>query len=109
MHTLSELGIKSVSLTSEIANVTDAQGNTQTRTGSFEKTDGSTGQVAEYKMQRDLMSTVATEWLNVPEDIEALPDLKGTGNVYDLHQAMVRDTSGQLKTLVEQFIAAKAA
>ncbi|MDP2861328.1 MAG: hypothetical protein Q8N95_00885 [Desulfobacterales bacterium] len=41
----------------------------------------------------------------MPEDIAALPDLQGFGNVYDLQQSIVRDTSGQLKSLVEQFIA----
>jgi len=51
----------------------------------------------------DKTYTVATEWLDVPEDIAALPDLAGYGNVYDLHQAMVRDTTGELKGLVEQF------
>ncbi|MEW6600510.1 MAG: calcium-binding protein, partial [Nitrospirota bacterium] len=50
--------------------------------------------------------TIANEWLDVPEEIAALPYLQGYGNVYDLQQAMVRDTSGQLKSLVEQFMAA---
>ncbi len=54
----------------------------------------------------DKAYTIANEWLDVPADIAALPDLQGYGNVYDLQQAMVRDESGQLKTLVEQFAAA---
>lgn len=51
------------------------------------------------------MYTIANEWLDIPDDIAALPDLQGYGNVYDLHQAMVRDSSGALKSLVEQFAA----
>jgi len=41
--------------------------------------------------------SIPNEWVDVPEDIAALPDVQGYGNVYDLHQAMARDTSGELK------------
>ncbi len=41
--------------------------------------------------------------LPVPDDIAALPDLTGSGTVYDLQQAMVRDSSGGLEALVKQF------
>jgi len=47
-----------------------------------------------------------TDWLDVPDDIAAFPDLRGYGNVYDLHQTMVRDTTGTLQSLIEQSIAA---
>ncbi|MCL4456177.1 MAG: hypothetical protein M1147_07430 [Nitrospirae bacterium] len=106
LKTLDEVGIKSINLTSTPNTVTDSEGNTQTRTGSFEKTDGTTGIVGEYNLQRDTAYTIANEWLDVPEDIAALPDLQGYGNVYDLQQAIVRDTNGQLKSLVEQFASA---
>jgi len=101
--TLEELGIKSINLDSTMTNSTDAQGNTQIRVGSFEMVDGTIREISEYGFQRDPMCTIPREWLDVPEDIAALPDLPGFGTVYDLHQAMVRDTSGLLKTLVEQF------
>jgi len=106
LHTLEELGIKSISLGSAPDSTTDPQGNTSTRIGSFEWEDGSTGRIGEYILQRNTMYTIPTEWLDVPDDIAALPDLRGYGNVYDLHQAMVRDESGELKSLVEQFGAA---
>jgi hypothetical protein len=54
----------------------------------------------------DQTHSIATQWLDVPDDIAALPDAKGYGQVYDLHQAMVRDQSGVLKSLVSQFAAA---
>ena len=38
------------------------------------------------------MYTIANDWLAVPSDIAVLPDLHGYGNVYDLQQAMARDT-----------------
>lgn len=42
--------------------------------------------------------------LPVPEDVQLLPDIKGIGNTYSLHQAIVRDETGQLKALVESII-----
>ena len=59
--------------------------------------------MAEYELLRDTMCTGTNEWLDVPEDTAALPDLQGLGQVYDLHQAIVRDSSGKLRSLVEQF------
>jgi hypothetical protein len=56
-------------------------------------------------VQTDPTYTVATEWLEVPAEVAALPDLCGYGIVYDLQQAMVRDTSGDLQDLVESFVA----
>jgi hypothetical protein len=106
VYTLDELGIKSINLDSTITNTTDSQGNTQFRAGSFEWVDGTTGEIAEYGFPTDRSYSFPVAWLDVPEDIAAFPDLQGSGNVYDLHQAMVRDTSGQLKSLVEQFITA---
>jgi len=103
-RTLDELGIKSIDLDSTVTNTTDAQGNTENRVGNFEMVDGTIRQIAEYGFQRDAMYTIAIEQLAVPEDIAAMPELWGYGTVYGLHQAMVRDTSGQLKSLVEQFM-----
>jgi len=91
LKSLSDVGIKSINLNSTPSTTTDPEGNTQTRTGSFEKTDGTTGTIGEYNLQRDTAYTIADEWLDVPEDIAVLPDLQGYGNVYDLQQAMARD------------------
>ena len=91
--TLDEAGIKSINLQSTITNLTDSEGNTQTRSGTFEKQDGTTGQIAEYNLRRDMMYTIANEQIEVPEDIAALPDLQGYGTIYDLQQAMARKPS----------------
>jgi len=106
IYALDDLGIKSINLDSTITNFTDEQGNTQFRAGSFEKSDGTSGLIADYGFPITEPSTVPLEWLYVPEEIRALPDLQGSGVVYDLHQAMVRDTAGELTSLVEQFISA---
>ncbi|MBI5251734.1 MAG: hypothetical protein HY912_19755 [Desulfomonile tiedjei] len=103
LRTFDELGIRAINLDSTVTNITDAQGNTQNRVSSFEMADGTIREIAEYSFQQDSMYSVATEWLPVPDDIAALPDLQGYGTVYSLHQAMVRDTSGELRALVEEF------
>jgi len=107
LRTLNELGIKSINLASTITNATDSQGNTESRIGYFEWANGTTGQIAEYSFPSDSMCTFANEWLNVPGGVAELPGLRGYGTVYDLQQAMVRDPSGQLESLVEQFAVAK--
>jgi hypothetical protein len=105
LHTLDAFGIQGIDLGYIDTNAPDGQGNTQTRLGSFTKIDGTTGQVGEYQFERSTTYTVATDPLDVPLDIADLPDIRGYGSVYSLQQAMVRDTSGQLKTLVESFVA----
>ncbi|MDD5297132.1 MAG: hypothetical protein PHU46_09470 [Rhodocyclaceae bacterium] len=49
----------------------------------------------------DTARTVEEQVVEVSAEIEALPDLAGFGNVHSLHQAMARDTSGRLKSLVQ--------
>jgi len=109
LFSLDELGIKSINLDSSVANITDAKGNTKTRVGSFEKTDGTTAEIAECTLRADPMYAIPLEWLDTPNDIEALPELQGSGTLYSLHQAMVRDGSGALTSLVEQFVSASDA
>jgi hypothetical protein len=104
LFTLDEMGIQSINVAYTNTNISDAQGNKQVQAGTFTKTDGSTAAIGGFSLQRDVTHTIATEWLDVPDDIAVLPDLQGYGNTYDLHQAMVRDTTGTLKFLVEQFV-----
>ena len=46
-----------------------------------------------------------TDMLPVPADIAILPNAVGYGKTYTPHQAMVRDESGRLKNLVQDFVA----
>ncbi len=102
---LADAGITALDTGFTATNVIDAQGNTQLALGSFTRADGSTGQMGDYLLQTDSMLSLAVEYLDVPPDVALLPDVQGFGNVYDLHQAMVRDTSGGLQALVEGFVA----
>jgi hypothetical protein len=99
LHTLEELGITSINLSSTISNITDEGGNTQNRQGSFDYADGTSGQIAEYSVEEGTTDTIPNDWVDVPADIYELPDLRGYGTVYDLHQAMAMDSSCELKSL----------
>jgi hypothetical protein len=53
------------------------------------------------------MLSIPDEYLEVPEDLAALPDVMGYGNLHNLQQAIVRDESGELRELLEQYMAEK--
>jgi hypothetical protein len=105
LSSLDELGISAIYLNNDTVNETDESGNTVTRTGLFEWADGTTGQVAEYNLARDIGKTEPTIVLDIPQEMYDLPYIDGYGGVYDLYQSMLRDTSGQLQSMVEAFVA----
>ncbi len=104
LKSLADSGISSLSIASTASTYIDPNGNEHRLTGSFTRTDGTTAQMADVWFKTDPVNSVATEWLKVPADIAALPNLSGYGNVYDLQQAMVRDTSGGLKQLIQSYV-----
>jgi hypothetical protein len=101
---MEEAGIKSLNLTYTTDNTTDTDGNTRIGIGSYTDLNDVTHEMSEFNLHRNPVDSKPLEWLDVPEDIASLPDIDGTGNTYSLAQAMVRDTSGELKTLVQQFV-----
>lgn len=101
--TLEEAGVKSINLNYTNSTFVDAHGNAHKQAGSFVTTDGQTRAATDVWFQADATYSLPTEWVDVPEDIAALPDAQGYGKVRDLHQAMVTDASGQLKALVIAF------
>ncbi|WP_181040338.1 calcium-binding protein [Desulfobulbus oralis] len=103
--TLDELGIQSLCTSYTVQQVVDANGNALRQQGSFTYVNGSTGQMGDVWFAEDTARTLPTELVEVPEEIAALPDVMAFGNVYSLHQAMARDGSGALKSLVERFAA----
>ena len=101
--TLDELGIQSLGTNYTVQQVVDANGNALRQQGSFTYVNGSTGQMGDVWFTEDTARSLPTERVEVPEEIAALPDVMAFGNVYSLHQAMARDESGALRTLVEEF------
>jgi hypothetical protein len=91
LQSLSDLNIASINTGYSDSALVDANGNEHKQVGAFTKSDGTTSVATDVWFKTDKMYTIANEWLDVPEDIAALPDLQGYGNVYDLHQAVVRN------------------
>ena len=103
---LSDYNIASISLSSTSSNASDAMNNIQRRVGSFIKTDGSGGVIGEYLLNRNTLEShdLLDGKITMSEDILALPDLPGAGNVSSLRVAMAKDTSGRLKKLVSDLV-----
>ncbi len=74
--------------------------------GGYTTTTGAARAAEDIWFRTDKAFTIANDALDVPADVEALPDMAGIGNVYSLQQAIVRDQTGQLKALLTQFTAA---
>jgi trimeric autotransporter adhesin len=106
LFSLSDVGVQSINLAYSNSATIDAQGNAHRQVGSYTTTAGTTRAAEDIWFQTDRTFTVATDLLEVPPEIAALPNLVGYGNVYDLHQAIVRDTTGTLKSLASQFTSA---
>jgi len=104
LFTLADAGVQSIATGNTAANQVDANGNTIKQTGVFTRTDGSTGNSADIWFAVNSTNTIATEWLPETAAVAALPDLQGYGNVRDLHQAILRDNTGHLQDLVQQFV-----
>ncbi|THF58104.1 putative Ig domain-containing protein [Pseudothauera rhizosphaerae] len=100
--TLEEAGVQSIDVGYTNSSHVDANGNAHKQVGSFTTTDGEERTASDVWFKSDAAYSVPTEWLEVPEDIAALPDAQGYGKVRDLHQAMVLDP--ELTALVERFV-----
>ena len=105
LKTLQEFGIKAIHLSPVSDGTMDENGNIIARTGTFEWEDDTLGLIGEMNLNADPMRNIPVEYLALPEDIAALPELLGGGLMHDLRQAIVRDESGILKGLLEDFIA----
>ena len=110
LMSLSEAGIASINLAYENIDVRDGSGNGHSQRGTYTKTDGTTSTVEDVWFGKDAANTVVRDTIdkNVLEEtdeIAGLPDIQGKGNQYSLHQAILRDETGTLKKLVEDYIA----
>jgi len=104
--TLEQAGILSINLSYTNSSSIDANGNFHKEIGSFTSIDGEVHATEDVWFDVNNTNTIAVEWVETSEIIDALPDIQGFGKVYDLHQAMARDSSGGLQSLVEQFVEA---
>ncbi|MEK0432158.1 MAG: hypothetical protein RL700_365 [Pseudomonadota bacterium] len=101
--TLVQAGVKSFTVSYTSSDSTDANGNQHLQLGQFTQTDDRTQSMNDVWFNVDTARTAETDLLAVNDEIADLPDLSHIGNLRSLHQAMVRDETGQLKLLVQQY------
>ena len=101
---LEQAGVAGINLNYQNYRTVDINGNVHNQTGTFIKTDGSTGAVHDVWFETNKTDTVNKNQIEIPDDIKALPEVKGFGNVCTLQEAMAQDTTGALKTLVQQYM-----
>lgn len=100
LHTLSELGITSISTGYQSTNQ-DLNGNTLTATGSYTREDGSVGTAGDLLFDTSNYFTEFTDQIAIPETLQNLPDLHGSGQVRDLKDAAA--LSGDLSALLQAY------
>lgn len=102
LKTLSESGIQSISLTPTSTTATTQAGNTIAATGTYTKTDGSTGTTGDVVLNSNGYDTKWLGSVTVSPEISAMANLKGHGTLSDLHQAMALDSG--LATVVNSVL-----
>ena len=103
LFTLDEVGVESLSVSYHSQNYTDEFGNEHRQVGSYVTTSGDVRNMTDVWFARNLTET-QEEIIDVPADIADLPDAVGYGRSRSLHQAIVRDGTGELQGLVTQFV-----
>lgn len=109
LHTLNELGITSINLTSTTSN-TVSNGNVQIAAGTYTKTNGTTGTSGTLNLTEDTGNagnlnfsqnpfySEFTDHFTLTDTALALPDMQGSGMVRDLREASTL-SSGLTSTL----------
>jgi hypothetical protein len=103
LFSLAEAGVHSINVHYTNSNFIDPQGNAHRQVGSYTTTSGQPRAATDLWVKTDATHSVPTQWVDVPDDIAALPNAQGYGKVRDLHQAMAMDATGELKALVLAF------
>ncbi|SMB25560.1 protein of unknown function [Sterolibacterium denitrificans] len=106
--TLEAAGVLSLNTAYTTAS-TITNGNAYKQNGSYKLSSGGTAAMSDVWFAADYARTEEKNRIDLPEDIAALPDLAGFGNVRSLRQAMAQDETGALRALVEQFVAEPSA
>ena len=103
--TLEQAGIAGINLTYNTSTLVDENGNEHKQTGTFIKTDGTTATVTDVWFDKVGYDTVNLTNITIPDNIKNLPDIPGLGDVCSLHEAMAQDTTGELQSLIQQYVA----
>ena len=101
LQSLTEAGIVSINLNADSNATNLANGNVQTATSTFTKTNGETGTVGNLDLVSNTFYSEFTDTIPLSGEALTLPDAKGAGMVRDLREAM--SLSSELTALVNAF------
>lgn len=87
LFSLQQLGIQSLNVSPSSNASTATVGGTVAATGSFTRTDGSAGNMADINFTQDTLHTRYTTQIAVPVALQNLPNVSGMGRLRDLQQA----------------------
>jgi hypothetical protein len=93
LKTMADLGIESISLTTQAPATGEIAGNAVDAEGTFTYTGGATGTVADVRFRIDNFDTVWLGDTTVSPEAAALANVKGRGTLTDLHVAMTQDAA----------------
>ncbi len=108
LSSLTDAGIASLDLAYDNADTVDEQGNQHRQLGSYRTSQGERRSLVDVWFRVDRVQSLDLAPLTIDPQIARLPNIGGMGKVPSLHQAMQRETTGQLRQLVEQWQLASA-
>jgi hypothetical protein len=106
LKTLSDHNISSINLNStNINKITDTEATIGSVSSFTQNIDGvsKTKSIGEIWVSSNLYDTVEMAVTNVSDEVNGLPDVRSFGKISSLHNAISRDETGALKSLVENF------
>ncbi|MDO8812808.1 MAG: calcium-binding protein [Gallionella sp.] len=104
IFTLDSFQIAGINLANTVANTALGNGNTLNETGSYVRTDGTTGLAGNINLASNVFFSQFTDALPPTAAIQALPDMNGAGMVRGLRDAAGR--SAQLEAALGLYAAA---
>jgi hypothetical protein len=103
LFTLADLEIASLSTASEAVNQ-NLNGNVLSSTGSYTKSDGTEGVTGSLFFGSANFYSTFTEAVEIPEALQSLPNMSGSGQVRDLKEAAA--LSSEVASLLQDYSAA---
>jgi Ca2+-binding RTX toxin-like protein len=103
LNSLAHFGVKELSLSYTSGEGIDWNGNDHRQEAEYIREDGSTSQLTDVWFITNSGQSQDLNVVPVEQDLSFVPDLEGSGNVPSLHQAIIRDKSGELGRLLKRW------
>lgn len=102
---VASLGVHKIPLNYTLGEGVEWNGNDHRQKGEFIREDGSRSMLTDVWFIANSGLSLDLHAAPIDQDLSHVPDLEGSGNVPSLHQAIIRDKSGELGRLLKQWYA----